>query len=73
VTIDEFDDEVEAPEDAVTLTPQQIQQAFGAFFSAGMESQTGESVPLSPDDCESLEQAPPEVQQQFAKQCPNLK
>jgi hypothetical protein len=77
VTIDEFDDEVEAPEDAVTLTPQQIQQAFGAFFSAGMESQTGESqvgesVPLSPDDCESLEQAPPEVQQRFAKQCPNL-
>jgi hypothetical protein len=73
VTIDEFDDEVEAPEDAVTLTPQQIQQAIGAFFS-GMAtgSQTDEAVPLQPSDCEALEQAPPEVQKQFERQCQNL-
>jgi hypothetical protein len=75
VTIDEFDDEVEAPEDAVTLTEQDIQQAFGAFMAGAMggtEAQTGESVPLQPSDCKALEQAPPAVQKQFAAQCPNL-
>jgi hypothetical protein len=73
VTIDEFDDEVEAPEDAVTLTPQEIQQAFGALMGGvitGTESQSGTATPGV--DCEVLEQAPPEVQQQFVKECPNL-
>ncbi|MGH2817618.1 MAG: hypothetical protein ACRDJS_04045 [Actinomycetota bacterium] len=71
VTIDEFDDEVEAPEDAVTLTPQEIQQAFGALMGGaitGTESQSGTATPGV--DCEVLEQAPPEVQQQFVKECP---
>jgi hypothetical protein len=75
VTIDEFDGEVEAPEDAVTLTQQEIQQAFGAFMAGAMggtEVESGESVPLQPSDCEALEQAPPAVQKQFAAQCPNL-
>jgi hypothetical protein len=75
VTIDEFDDEVDTPEDAVTLTEQDIQQAFGALMSGVMSggSQTGESVPpLQPSDCKALEQAPPAVQEQFAAQCPNL-
>lgn len=75
VTIDEFDDEVEAPEDAVTLTEQDIQQAFGALMAGAMggtEAQTGESVPLQPSDCEALEQAPPAVQKQFERQCQNL-
>jgi hypothetical protein len=71
VTIDEFDDEVEAPEGAVTLTPQEIQQAFGALLGAQFgESQSG-SV-KGELDCEALQQAPPEVQQQFAEECPNL-
>jgi hypothetical protein len=73
VTIDEFDDEVKAPEDAVTLTPQEIQQAFGALMGGvitGTESQSGTATPGV--DCEVLEQAPPEVQQQFVKECPNL-
>jgi hypothetical protein len=77
VTIDEFDDEVEAPEDAVTLTEQDIQQAFGALMSGVVtgsetEAQGGESAPLDQADCEALEQAPPAVQKQFAAQCPNL-
>jgi hypothetical protein len=75
VTIDEFDDEVEAPEDAVVLTEQDIQQVFGALMSgamSGTEVESGESVPLQPSDCKALEQAPQAVQEQFAAQCPNL-
>ena len=41
VTIDEFDDEVEAPEDAVVLTEQDIQQAFSALFMGQTEVESG--------------------------------
>jgi hypothetical protein len=77
VTIDEFDDEVEAPEHAVILTEQDIQQAFAALFmgqsviESGTEA-SGGSVPLTPSDCEALEQASPELQKQFERQCQNL-
>jgi hypothetical protein len=72
VTIDEFDDEVEAPEDAVALSPQDIQQAFGALFGAQFTETESGSAQGQAVDCKVLEQAPPEVQQQFAEQCPNL-
>ena len=74
VTIDEFDDDVEAPEDAVTLTEQDIQQAFGALMSGafGGAPPGGGSTTIDQKDCEALEQAPPTVQKQFAAQCPNL-
>jgi hypothetical protein len=74
VAIDEFDGEVQAPDDAVVLTEQDIKQAFGALMmgAASVGAQAGQSVPLDEADCAALEQAPPDVQQQFAAQCPNL-
>jgi hypothetical protein len=74
VTIDEFTDDVEAPQDAVVLTEQDIKQAFGALLMGGtsVEAGTAEAVPLTEADCKALEQMPPETQKQFVAQCPNL-
>lgn len=76
--IEEFDDEIEAPEDAVAIDPQQIFGLLGAAFMGGMSSQGSASSSAPAGDigagfnCDDLKGAPPEVLSQFAEECPEL-
>ena len=76
--IDEFDDEIEAPEDAVAIDPQQIFGLLGSFFMGGMGSSGSASSSAPAGDvgaefnCNDLKGAPPEVLAQFAEECPQL-
>ncbi len=76
--IDEFTDDVEAPEGAVAIDPQQIFSVLGGLFM-GASGSASQSAPAAPGndigaefDCKDLEGAPPEVIQQFAQECPEL-
>ncbi len=79
--IEEFTDEVEAPDDAVAIDPQQIFALLGGLFmgAAGPAMEEGEAGVLPPGNdigaqfnCDDLQGAPPEVIQQFAEECPEL-
>ncbi|MQA99633.1 MAG: hypothetical protein GEU78_04980 [Actinobacteria bacterium] len=68
LTFEEFDDEVEAPEDATTVDSQELSRLFG-----GMGSPGGGTPGDQPTDiCEQLKGAPPEVIEQSAEECPEL-
>ena len=73
--IDEFDDEIEAPEDATAIDPQQLLAIFGGFMG-GMQGSATESAPAGDAgaafNCDDLKGAPPEVLEQFAEECPEL-
>ena len=72
--IEEFDDEIEAPEDATAIDPQQILGIFGGFM--GSQGSATESAPAGDVgagfNCDDLKGAPPEVLAQFAEECPEL-
>ncbi len=72
--IDEFNEEVEAPEDAVAIDPQQIFGLIGSIFS-GLGGATG-SAPAGDVgagfNCDDLKGAPPSVLEQYAEECPEL-
>jgi hypothetical protein len=73
--IDEFGDDIEAPEDAVSVDPQQIFGLFGGMMG-GMGAGAG-AMPPAGDlgagfNCNDLKGAPPEVLSQFAEECPEL-
>jgi hypothetical protein len=78
--IEEFDDEIEVPEDAVAVDPQQIFGLFGSMFMGGMggmdSGSAGSSAPAGDlgagFNCDDLKGAPPEVLSQFAEECPEL-
>jgi hypothetical protein len=68
LTFEEFDDEVEAPEDATTVDAKELSRLFG-----GMGGPGGGTPGDQPTDiCEQLKGAPPEVIEQFAEECPEL-
>jgi hypothetical protein len=76
--IDEFDDEIEVPEGAVAVDPQQIFGLFGAAFMGGVGA-PGAGAGAAPGgdiganfNCDDLAGAPPEVLSQFAEECPEL-
>lgn len=73
--IEEFEEEIEAPEDAVAIDPQQILGIFGGFLG-GMQGSATESAPAGDVgagfNCNDLKGAPPEVLAQFAEECPEL-
>jgi hypothetical protein len=76
--IEEFDDEIEAPQDAVAIDPQQIFGLLSSVFMGSMEASgsAGSSAPggdLGAEfNCNDLKGAPPEVLSQFAEECPQL-
>lgn len=79
IDLDEFTDEVQAPEAAARADLEQILQGFfGGFMPGGFgtDSAEGEVVQPAPGDleelCRQLAEAPPDVQEQFAEECPNL-
>lgn len=73
--IDEFDDEIEVPEGAVAVDPQQIFGLFGGMMG-GMGAGAGAMPPAGDPgagfNCDDLKGAPPEVLAQFAEECPEL-
>lgn len=76
--IEEFDDEIKVPEDAVAIDPQQIFGLLGSMFMNGMGAggSAGQAPPGSDlgagFNCDDLKGAPPEVLSQFAEECPEL-
>lgn len=76
IELDEFDDEVEAPEDVVEVEAQQLFQIFGGMMMQGaggeMGGHMGGSGSSGEFDCSQLEGAPPAVLKQFADTCPEL-
>ena len=81
IELDEFDDDVEVPEDAVEVEAQQLMQIFGGMMGAGgsipgekgqMTFPDGESGSTGEFDCSQLEGAPPAILKQFADACPEL-
>jgi hypothetical protein len=75
--LEEFTDEVRAPEDAVAIDPQQILGLLGGFMMGGMGMGSGAVSPPAGDmgaafNCNDLKGAPPEVLRQFAEECPEL-
>lgn len=73
--IDEFGEEIEVPEDATAIDPQQLLAIFGGFMG-GQQGSATESAPAGDAgaafNCDDLKGAPPEVLQQFAEECPEL-
>jgi hypothetical protein len=77
VQLEEFTDEVETPEDAAAIDPQQIMGLLGGFMMGGMGLGSGAVSPPGGDmgaafDCNDLKGAPPKVLRQFAEECPEL-
>lgn len=77
VEIEEFDDQIEAPEDAVAIDPQQILGIFGGLLGGmGSQGSVTEQAPAGDVgagfNCDDLKGAPPEVLAQFAEECPEL-
>lgn len=73
--IEEFDNEIEAPEDAVAIDPQQIFGLLGSFFmgTTGSASSSAPAGDVGAEfNCNDLKGAPPEVLSQFAEECPQL-
>lgn len=75
--IEEFGDDIEAPEDAVAIDPQQIFSIFGGLMGGmGSQGSATESAPAGDVGagfkCDDLRGAPPEVLAQFAEECPEL-
>lgn len=75
--IEQFEDEIEAPEDAVAIDPQQIFGLLGGLVMGGMGAQgSGGSAPGgdigAAFNCDDLKGAPPNVVSQFAEECPEL-
>lgn len=75
--IEEFEDEIEVPQDAVAIDPQQIFGLLGGLFMGGAGAQGGAVAPPPGDigaefNCDDLKGAPPEVVAQFAEECPEL-
>lgn len=62
----EFTDDVEAPEDAHSVDAQTLMQMFGGGMGMGGEDGGAE------DFCEQLQDAPADVQSQFADECPEF-
>ncbi len=73
VELDEFDGDVEAPDDFVEVDLAALLQGFmgGLGGTGSTETVTPESE-LPADFCESLAEAPEEVQAQFEAECPEL-
>lgn len=74
---EEFDDEIEAPDDAVEVPAEQLMQLFlgaagmgGGATSGGMPG--GAGAPPADFDCDQLKGAPPAIKEQFADMCPDL-
>lgn len=76
LTFDSFDGDVAAPEGAVPVDLQAIvQQIMGGMTGSGMTEVVPPPVSGSVDVdvmCEQLKDAPRDVQDQFAEQCPDL-
>jgi hypothetical protein len=76
--IEEFEDDIEAPEDAVAIDPQQILGIFGGLLGGmGAPGAGGGAAPPAGDlgagfNCDDLAGAPPEVLSEFAEECPEL-
>ena len=73
--LDEFDGNVEVPDDAVEVSAQEIFQAIGGAMMPGMMGGAGaggETAPGAGFDCSQLQGAPPSVIEQFAEECPEL-
>lgn len=75
IDLDEFTDEVEAPEAAASVNLQQLLQGFFGGIMQGPQDFQMDDGP-APGDleqlCNELEEAPPDVQEQFTEECPNL-
>ena len=80
---EEFDDEIEAPDDAVEVPAEQIMQLFmGAAGMGGASMGEGGTMEVPPPgggggpppnfDCDQLKGAPPAIKEQFADMCPDL-
>ena len=71
---EEFDDEIEAPDDAVEVPAEQLMQLFmGAAGMGGSSMGSGSSTaPPADFDCDQLKGAPPAIKEQFADMCPDL-
>lgn len=78
---EEFDDEIEAPDDAVEVPAEQLMQlvmgAAGASLggqggSMGFAPPGGGGAPPADFDCDQLKGAPPAIKEQFADMCPDL-
>lgn len=73
VEFEEFDGEIEAPEDFNEVDLQQLMQAFLGGLGGMTETETSAPTTEMPDDfCEQLAEAPPEVIAQFEAECPEL-
>lgn len=72
--IEEFDDEIEAPDDAVEVPAEQVMQLFLGSMGAGTMGAPSEASGGAPADfdCAQLKGAPPAVKEQFADMCPDL-
>jgi hypothetical protein len=71
IGIAEFDGSVDVPDDVTEVDPQQILQTFMGVSGVGTTGGTGSGAPAG-FDCSQLQGAPPEVQAQFADQCPEF-
>ena len=77
IELDEFDDDVEVPDDAVEVSAQQLFQMFGGAMMGGMGGSSGSGSMMPPGggggfDCDQLKGAPPSILEQFAEECPEL-
>lgn len=74
--IDEFTDEVQAPDAATSADLEQILQGFLGSIMPGGGFGGSEEVAPPPGDleelCEQVKDLPPEVQEQFEQECPDL-
>jgi hypothetical protein len=72
---DEFDEDIETPDDAVEVPAEQLMQLFmGAAGMGGTMGGAGQGSGGTPPDfdCAQLEGAPPAIKEQFADMCPDL-
>ena len=78
IELDEFDGDVEVPDDAVEVSAQQLFQGLGGAMMPGMMGGSSGSMTIPPPgggggfDCDQLKGAPPSVLEQFAEECPEL-
>lgn len=73
VQLEEFDDDIAAPEDSVEVTAQELFQIFGGMAPGLGAGGTGTgAAPGAGFDCKQLQGAPPAVIAQFAEECPEL-
>lgn len=75
--IEEFEDEIEVPENAVAIDPQQIFGLLGGLVMGGMGAPGSSGSAPGGDvgaafNCDDLRGAPPNVLSQFAEECPEL-